>query len=219
MRAIHEAVARGALDDDVFDRILLPRWQVRSAVHWTPVEVARLAIAWLTARGARRVLDVGAGVGKLCVLGALLSPDATFVGIERRPALAHEARRIAALLGLSERVQIHEGLLDSIEGADFDAFYLYNPFAEGLIDDLDDRIDDDVVTGLEPFARDVRIVEGWLRGARDGTRLVTLHGFGGEVPPSYYRVARLPVGLDELAAWEQVCEAPALARSATEPPR
>lgn len=203
-RSIRRAIATGTLSDDIFDRVLAPRWQVRSAVHWTPVAVAEIAIQWLTGGGAQRVLDVGAGAGKLCVLGALLMRDVTFVGIERRPALVAEARRVARLLGVSDRAEIRQGSLDSVDGAEFDAFYLYNPFAESLTDDGDDdRIDDDVATGVGPFTSNVQRVQAWLRDARDETRLVTLHGFGGAVPLSYRRIARLPVGLDALAAWEQ----------------
>lgn len=203
-RSVLDALAAGTLSDDLFDRLLAPRWRVRSAVHWTPVAVAYLAIRWLTEGGARRVLDVGAGVGKLCVLGALCARDVRFVGIERRLALVSEARHLAKLLGVSDRVEIREGTLETIDPHEFDAFYLYNPFVENLPECDDDRIDKRVDLDPAHFARDVEIVDGWLRAARNGTRVVTLHGFGGLVPLTYRRVGGQRVGWDSLTAWEQV---------------
>ena len=203
-RAVLDALAAGTLSDDLFDGLLAPRWQVRSAVHWTPVAVAQLATRWLTEGGARRILDVGAGVGKLCVLGALRAPDVTFVGIERRVALVREARHLAELLGVSDRVEIREGTLETIHPHEFDAFYLYNPFVENLPECDDDRIDKSVDLVPAHFARDVAIVDRWLRAAPNGTRVVTLHGFGGLVPLTYRRLGGQRVGWDALTAWEQV---------------
>ena len=199
---IREAARTGALTDEVFDRVLAPEWRVRSAVHWTPVAAAAPAIEWLTGRGARSVLDVGAGVGKLCAIGALSTRDVVFVGVEQRPALAAEANRIAALLGLSHRVRILASTLEALDPSAFDAFYLYNPFGEHL-DTSDDLIDATVERGQACLERDVRIVDAWLARARHGTRVVTLHGFGGVVPSTYRLVGEREFDGDTLDAWEQ----------------
>jgi 16S rRNA C967 or C1407 C5-methylase (RsmB/RsmF family) len=50
-------------EDDVFDHQLPQRLQLKSAVHFTPVAVAKLAARLLAPRPGMRVLDVGAGPG------------------------------------------------------------------------------------------------------------------------------------------------------------
>src|SRR5689334_18357566 len=103
--------ARGALDlldtivdedDDGFDA-LFPEWARRvSRGNFTPLAIARRAVALLCDRPGMRVLDVGSGVGKVCLVGALTS-DARFHGVEQRPHFVAAACAAAAQLGLSER--------------------------------------------------------------------------------------------------------------------
>lgn len=191
-------------EDDLFDAIYAPRWRELSWQHWTPIEIADLAVDWLTGGGARRVLDVGAGVGKLCVYGALATPDeVTFVGVEHRAELVEAGREAAARLGVADRVELRHAELDSVDASEFDAIYLYNPFAENLSTDDLELIDTSVELGAERFRRDVAIVEGWLRAAARGTRLVTFHGFGGVVPEAFRLVASQRIGWDALRAWEK----------------
>ncbi|UJR86001.1 methyltransferase domain-containing protein [Sandaracinus amylolyticus] len=202
--AILAALEAGEIpDDDVFDAIYAPRWRELSYQHWTPIETADVAVAWLTSGGARRVLDVGAGVGKLCVYGALTTNDVAFVGVEQRADLVEEARRTAARLGVEDRVEIRHGTLDDVDPAEFDALYLYNPFAENLGADDTEIIDSSVPLTFDRFRRDVSLVERWLGAASIGTRLVTLHGFGGHVPDSFRLVASQRDGWDALRAWEK----------------
>lgn len=200
---IRAAARAGTLTDEVFDRIFAPKWRVRSAVHWTPVEAAAPAVEWLTGAGARSVLDVGAGVGKLCVLGALLTRDVNFVGVEQRPPLVLEARRVVELLGLSDRVRFLSATLEGLDPSAFDAFYFYNPFGEHLDESHVDLIDTTLPRSPTYFRRDVAIVDGWLSRARRGTRVVTLHGYGGVVPGTYRLVGERDFDGDSLDAWEQ----------------
>lgn len=201
--AVLRAVEASTLTDETFDRLLAPAWRACSNVHWTPVAAAEQAVRWLVGRGARRVLDVGAGVGKLCVLGALMTEDVEFVGVEQRPALVDEARRLATLLGVSERVTMRRASIETLDPREFDAFYFYNPFAElcGVEDDV--RIDGTLP--VDPARHDelVRCVEGWLVRAPHGTRVVTLHGYGGVMPMSYRLIAEREFAGDALDAWEQ----------------
>jgi hypothetical protein len=184
---------REPLDDLTFDAIYPERWRAFSASHWTPVQDAAAAVRWLTETGARRVLDVGAGVGKLCLYGALTTSGATFVGIE------HRARRTSRYRGTREAPSRR---LESIDPGQFDAFYLYNPFGENLADEPNEIIDRSVELGRDRYHRDVSIVQGWLRALPTGTRLVTLHGFGGWVPDSFRHVGSRRTGWDALQAWE-----------------
>lgn len=168
-------------------------------VHFTPAMVARRAAALLAPTGTEWVLDVGAGVGKLCSLAAKMAPDAVFVGIERRQHLVTIARRIARELDLTNVLFLH-GDATEVDWSLFDSFYFYNPFAEYLpkrISSIDAHIE------LDPahHAFYVAHVEGQLARARQGARVVTYHGFGGAIPPGYELAAEVPIATDRLELW------------------
>ncbi len=167
-----------------------------SQVFWTPFSVAARAARFLVRQPRARVLDVGSGVGKFCIVGAALT-DGRFVGIEHREHLVRIAKRVALRAGVDGTRFVH-GPIDAVEPADFDAFYLYNPFEENLCT-LDERLDDTVSMSHERFAADVERVRAMLRAARVGTRVVTYNGFGGTMPAGYVRLsgsAHLQLRLD-----------------------
>src|SRR3954469_15119917 len=66
-----------------FDQVYSPHIRKLSETHWTSVEVAIRASELLVTSERTRVLDVGAGSGKFCIVGAL-SSRAQFTGIEHR---------------------------------------------------------------------------------------------------------------------------------------
>lgn len=146
--------------------------------HATPVEVAATAAAWLAEAGATRVLDVGAGAGRFCVAGALVT-DLAFTGVERRPWLVEAARTAAGALGAS-RARFVCGDVRDVDWAAHDGFYLFNPFAEHHLDE-GDCIDLAWPRGRDGFDADVTFVEDALAAAPSGTPVVTWNGFGGDL--------------------------------------
>src|SRR5438309_796822 len=71
-----ELLRDGVSDDIYFDRIY-PEWARKlSRIHWTPIPVVRRAVELLT-EGREldpvRILDVGSGAGKFCLIGAAIS--------------------------------------------------------------------------------------------------------------------------------------------------
>jgi len=182
-------------DDPRFDRIYPLGHRLRSAVHWTPVDVARRVCELLALGPHHTVLDVGSGVGKMCLIGALVT-DATWVGIERDAAMVSAGARAARLLGLQRRVNFVCGTLDAIDWARFDAFYLFNPFAETLISGPDDAL-----ARRRTYIADIEIVQRHLAVARPGTRVVTYHGFGGDMPPELELTWAEAAHEDELRVW------------------
>lgn len=176
-RALHE---RRPVRDEDFDAIYPLRYRQVSAQYWTPVETVRCAADLLV--GARRVLDVGAGVGKFCLVGAASAPWARFVGLEQREHLVAAAREAARSLR-AERVEILHGRLGDIDTSAFDAFYFYNPFAENLMGST--RLGDDLRLSRRRYEADVRHALAALVAAPTGTRVVTYYGYGGAMPPEY----------------------------------
>jgi predicted RNA methylase len=181
-RSIAEALRRGwPVRDSTFDRIYPRRIQEVSARFWTPVAVSLTAARWLREGEYRSVLDVGAGVGKFCVVANLASGCVAH-GIEQRPQLVEAARAAATLYEAEVHVEL--GTIETVDPSPFSAFYFYNPFGENHHDDSE-RLDDAVELSAARCARDLSQVEAWLDAAAPGTCALTYHGFGGRIPDTY----------------------------------
>jgi hypothetical protein len=166
--------------DARFDRLLPPALQRLAGLHFTPVAVAIRAAAWLTAAGAAEVADLGAGVGKFCLVGAATTP-ARFTGIEVRTGLVQVARDLARRLGLP-RAQFVRGDLRSAPLGRYQAFYVYDPFSESAAE-ADERLDPWVPT--EDRAADVAALLARLEAAPPGARLAIFCGLGGPEPAGW----------------------------------
>src|SRR5262249_54004573 len=122
---------RGFVDDETFDRLYPEHIRRLSRLHWTPMSVALRAAALLAPDPGMRVLDLGAGPGKLCCIGALVCGGA-WRGIEEDPALVAAARAAAAALALDDATSFATGDLGELDWGAFDSLYLYNPFEARL---------------------------------------------------------------------------------------
>jgi len=159
-----------ALTDEELARRVGFGQRTRAAHHWTPVAVIERACAMFG--DACTILDVGAGIGKLCLVGAQLLPDRHFVGIERDAACVATAQRLARELGLAGRTTfIHGDVLDHA-WEDHEALYLFNPFTEARL--VPSRRDGHAAELVRAGAR--------LTALRPGTRVVTYHGAGFPTP-------------------------------------
>ena len=168
-----------------------------SQVHWTPIAAALKAAHWLAERSSTRVLDVGSGPGKFCIVGAL-STAGSFIGVEQRPGLTETARRASTLLGASRAAFVQGNMLD-LDWDFFDAFYLYNPFNENVYPDS--QIDQSVIHSQENYDRCIRLTQWNLEKAKFGTRVVTFHGFGGVMPNSYQLIRQEFIAEGPLQFW------------------
>jgi SAM-dependent methyltransferase len=194
--AIQTALRQHAeVPDELFDR-QYPRMQrYRSSVHWTPIDVAMRIAQLLSAAPDGQVLDVGAGVGKACIVGALTTNTVWF-GVERDIAMIRAARTAARRLGVDHRTRFVSGEALALDWSAFGGFYLYNPFAEAL---FDNRIDPAVRQAT--YRNEVAAVSEKLRATRPGTRVVTYHGFGGEIPEGFELVECHRLREDEVCLW------------------
>ncbi|MBS1983812.1 MAG: hypothetical protein JST16_06545 [Bdellovibrionales bacterium] len=175
--------------DTRIDKIFPVDARSQGHVHWTPVNIALEAVAWLTADsadgpGARRILDIGSNVGKFCVVGALASA-AHFTGVERRRKLVDLARSVTRNLRI-QRVKYLWRDMAEVDWNEFQGIYLYNPFHENI--DPEIQIDTEVKLNPDLFASYVKVVQEKLEACPAGTRVVTYYGFGGDLPSSFERV-------------------------------
>ena len=186
-------------DDEKFDRVYPPVIRELSGIHWTPVRVARRAVELLELTATDRVLDVGSGVGKFCLVAALHSP-ATFVGMERRQTLVDVAETARATLAASRVAFVHADALQ-MQWKDFHALYFYNPYGEHFLDD-DERIDDERY-GMGEYNRTVLLTQDRLDHMPNGTKVALYHGMGGGMPASYGRIRREWCGTGSLEIWQK----------------
>ena len=175
-------IAGRPVSDVQFDQVYASELRFVSHQHWTPVAVATRAARLLSGAGASDIVDVGSGVGKFCIVGALTTP-ARFTGIEQRGKLVLAARTAAQRFG-AERVRFVRANVLELKLDEFDGFYLYNPFFEQVLTPVL-PIDHGIEHCPALYREYVYSTARKLARARAGTAVVTYHGFGGLMPSGY----------------------------------
>lgn len=195
------ALRSRSLTDAEFDSLYPSDVRAISRRFWTPLIVAWRAATKLAELNVTRILDVGSGSGKFCVVAAALSPHRTFVGVEQRPRLVAVARDVATRMDTSN-AHFFVGDATRARFEDFDAIYFFNPFDENTFDE-EERIDSTVELSLDRCMTDFRRVRAALLAARAGTIVVTYHGIGGRLPPGYELLSVESIGSDLLCFWRK----------------
>src|SRR5690606_3892441 len=114
-------------DDDI-NAIYPEKIRRLARQHWTPVGVAKRAAEFLADTPGARVLDIGSGAGKFCLVGATYTRG-HFTGVEQRGKLAALSNRLAETYNIHNVNFIHQNIM-SISFSDYNAFYFYNSFHE-----------------------------------------------------------------------------------------
>lgn len=169
------------VDDDEFDRIYSKRLKKVSEFHFTPVEVALTAAKFLVREPGTRVLDIGSGAGKFCMVGAS-GTHGFFVGVEQRKDLFQQAEQLAQNHQLVNIKYIHTNITE-IEFRQFDAIYFFNAFHENLFQS--NPIDDSVTLEKPLYKVYSQYVKEQLEQMPAGTRLATYFSFADEIPSCY----------------------------------
>ncbi len=184
-----------SVEDEKFDLIYPAAIRELSSIFWTPIRIAAEAAKLLVNEPGRRVLDIGCGPGKFCLVAAQLT-DGHFTGVEQRPELVTAATEAAARLELSDVQFLHANVMD-VPFAAYEAFYLFNPFEENMFDGH--KIDSAVPLSVELFHRYTSHVAAQLGRCPMGTRVVTYMGYADEIPGCYTCEAAL--FRDDLKLW------------------
>jgi len=153
--------------------------------HWTPLHITQRVAQYLAPMDKARVLDIGSGVGKFCLVAAWCVPSALFTGVEQRKDLVSHAYTAQALLGLKNVEFLHRNFT-RLDFDQYDHFYFYNSFYENLVDT--EKIDDRIAYSPELYDYYNRYLYKKLEERPAGTRLVTYHSLEAEIPPSYHLV-------------------------------
>ena len=184
-----------SIEDEKFDQVYPARIRELSALHWTPVRVAAEAAKLLVTAPSTRVLDVGCGPAKFCLVASSLTPG-SFTGVEQRANLVAAGRNAALRLQLDGVKIIHANVL-AVPFALYDAFYFYNPFEENM--GRGHKIDAAVPLSPHLFKKYNSYVAAQLGAMPVGTRAVTYAGYADEIPACYDCESAL--FRDELKLW------------------
>lgn len=169
------------IDDSEFDSIYPKDILEASEMHFTPIIIAKIAARYLVDGKESKILDVGSGAGKFCMIGSACT-DGYFVGVELRENLCSAATLIAEYYNLSNVEFIHSNIT-AIKFRDYNGFYFYNPFYENVC--LSGRIDEAVELRRDLFDEYSLYVKQQLSEMPIGTKLVTYFSYLKEIPDSY----------------------------------
>jgi len=173
------------LNEETFNMLLPGNIKAKSKRFFTPADVAIKAAKWLSGNDRRKILDIGAGVGKFCVFGACHT-QSEFFGIEMRKHLVEIAENIFEVFDVKNAKIINRNITDFQFFSDFAAFYIYNPFHENIVPYL--RMDDSILLSPDFYGIYMQHTRSQLARAQIGTRLATYHGLNMEVPVTYRKV-------------------------------
>lgn len=168
--------------DQNFHQLYPPKIAALATRHWTPISIAKEAAAFLAVGQQPRILDIGSGIGKFCMVGAKNHPDAFFAGVEQRLLLTDIAQKIAGQLKLTNTLFI-TGDFTNIDFSQYHHFYFYNTFYENLIDD--DAIDQTIILTPELYNLNNRKLHNLLKKRPAGTRIASFHSSDHEIPNDY----------------------------------
>lgn len=186
------------ITDQKFDNALYSE-SIRevSLTNFTPIDIAIKAAKYLVKKPHVKVLDIGSGAGKFCIVGATCT-DGHFTGIEQRLSLHQLAEQISKKQNLTNIDFIHANIT-SIDFSQYQAFYFFNSFYENLF--TDDEIDDSVILKRELYRAYSTYVNQQLDLMPIGTRIVTYFSACYEIPKSYQVTSRFKV--EKLVFWEK----------------
>ena len=168
--------------DKVFNSLYPKPIQEVAEKHWTPLVVAEKAATFLAASPDAKILDIGSGSGKFCLTAAHCHPLSLFYGIEQRASLVALSNELAEKLKLENVFFICDNITN-IDFNNYDNFYFYNSFYENITGTQ--KIDFSVTYSEELYNYYNRFLFKQLAKKPAGTRLVTYHSFGSEIPSDY----------------------------------
>jgi SAM-dependent methyltransferase len=186
------------ISDEQIESLYPIKMRKLSNTHWTPVDIAKKAIQFLTEGGRKSVLDLGSGSGKFCIVAAACS-DGEIVGVEQRENLVQLSRKIAKSLDL-ENLKFIRGDLTDVNFNEYNSFYFFNSFEE-LINSKD-RLSKTQESDEISYQHYIEILTQKFENTRVGTRIVTYCGDCEEIPDSFELLKNTNKG--KLKFWEKV---------------
>ena len=213
------ALADAAFADQLFDSLLPVRYRCVSNTQWTSAKVVEkigILLESITptdgtaddsaapSSAPLTFIDIGSGVGKLCILLALrmMQTKMKFFGIEQRKNLVKISEKIRAANKLDNVHFAHRNMME-LSWEKFDIYYLYNPFQEHVTQAGGSQIDHEIDFDRSFYTHYITEVYRQLSWADKGKRLITFHGYGEMVPDSWTLRASQIIEKGSLCLWEK----------------
>ncbi len=169
------------VNDEYFDTIYPKPLRAVSEFHFTPVDVAQYAARALVERPGTRVLDIGSGAGKFCLVGAACT-GGHFTGVEQREHLFQLSEEVAVRYALPNVSFLHANIMD-IRFEGYEAFYFFNAFYENI--NQENPVDFSLKLDRQLYDSYSLFVRGQLDQMPPGTKLATYFSYFDEIPGSY----------------------------------
>lgn len=185
------------MTDEELDAFFPMKMRKLSGTQWSPVSVAKKAIEFLVKDAGTKVLDLGSGAGKFCVVAAKYSKGEIY-GIEQRENLVVLSRKLAKTYHLDNVNFIH-GDIKKVNLSNYAAFYFFNSFEENI--NLTDKLDKENAIDVEHYEQYISYLNRELDKLPVGVKIVTYCGQGREIPESYVLVKSSNKG--KLIFWEK----------------
>lgn len=167
--------------DESFNLLYPDTLQDVSETHFTPVDVSKIAAVYLSDNADTKILDIGSGAGKFCIVGSICTKG-NFTGIEQRASLHQIAFDLSIQHALQNINFIHGNVID-LKFKDYNAFYCFNPFYEHICPP--GKMNDEIEINTAFYDLYSVYVKEQLDSMPIGTRLVTYFSYLHEVPESY----------------------------------
>lgn len=185
------------VSDERFDLVFPQSLRELSPFQWTPISVIQTALSLFQLKSTSKVLDIGSGPGKYCLVSAMLSKS-MFVGVEQRTNLHTIANNLAFAFTIPN-VQFLKGNMGTLDWSIFDAFYFYNPFYENLT--TNHSIDEVIPKKVDTYFHYLKKVKEKLGSMPKKTQVVTYHSIGGRMPESYKCKEKIKLEAGDLELW------------------
>ncbi|SFT48573.1 Methyltransferase domain-containing protein [Algoriphagus locisalis] len=185
------------LTDEAINVLYPIKMQKLSDTHWTPVDISKKAIKFLSEDGRKSVLDLGSGSGKFCLVAALTS-RANIVGVEQRENLVQLSRKISKSLAIENLQFIHADLID-LDFSVYDSFFFFNAFEE-LVNPKD-KLDRQQELDEVAHQKYIQLIRQKFESTPVRVRIVTYCGECEEIPSSFRLVKSENKG--RLKYWEK----------------
>lgn len=191
---LKERISRG---NNSFDQLYTSSVQEIAEFHFTLVEVALASAAYLVDAPTSRVLDIGAGAGKFCLIGAATT-NGHFTGVELRTNLVKIAQDLSTAHQINNTTFIEDNITN-IDFKSYSAFYHFNAFYENI--DPTGEIDQTIPLNKKLYTSYSQYVKDQLQTMPIGTKLATYFSYKEEVPNCYKVVKKLFGG--KLIFWKK----------------
>lgn len=171
--------------DLLFETYLPAALREKSLRHFTPTEVIEKAVDFLCHLRKNKILDIGSGAGKFCIIGAKRKRSDQFYGVEIRENLWAEAERIAKEWNLNNVHFLHQNITEtSFRG--YTGYYYFNPFYENM--EPENSLNNDLEFHPNKYSSYSGRVFREMEKQPIGTRIATFHIPEGSLPSEYHLI-------------------------------